>query len=138
MWSNRPLLAFLDAWSATSSCLTIGKLKDWKAFHSNNVCCERQIVLLKNQFYFSLTRIKIPKIDDLANILKSKVFRLIVPFEVVYKLGYSDSFDTNCSSIRQLYSKIEQYLNLGLRRHRNGECGQLKCKIWLKKVLSLM
>ena len=40
------------------------------------------------------TRIKIPKIDNFANNLKSKEFRPIVPLEVVHKLGYSDSFDT--------------------------------------------
>ena len=78
-------------------------------------------------------RIKIPKIDNFANNLKSKEFRSIIPLEVVYKLEYSDSFDSNCSLIRQSYSKIEQYLDLGLRRHRNRECGQLKCKNWSKK-----
>ena len=64
----------------------------------------------------------------IANISKIEGFRPIVPLEVVYKLGYYDSFDTNCSSIRQSNLKIEQYLDLGLRRHRNRECGQLKCK----------
>ena len=84
------------------------------------------------------TRIEIPKIDNFANNLKSKEFRPIVPLEVVYKLEHSDSFDTNCSSIRQSYSKIEQYLDLGLRHLRNRECGQLKCKNWSKKFLSLI
>ena len=74
----------------------------------------------------SSTRIKIPKIDNFANKLKSKEFTPIVPLEVVYKLGYSDSFDTNCSSIRQSYSKTVQYLDLKICRHRNEECRQLK------------
>ena len=61
--------------------------------------------------------------------------RPIVPLKVVYRLGYSDSFDTNYSSMRQSYLKIEQYLDLGVRLHRNGECGQLKCKNWSKKFV---
>ena len=47
------------------------------------------------------TRIKIPKIDNFGNDLKSKEFRPIVSLQVVYKLEYSDSFDTDCSSVRQ-------------------------------------
>ena len=83
-------------------------------------------------------RIKTPKIDNFGYNLKSKEFGPIVPLEVVYKLGYSDSFDTNCNSIRQSYLKIEQYLDLGLRRHSNRKCGQLECKNLSKNFLSLI
>ena len=54
------------------------------------------------------------KMDIIANICEIEGFRRIVSFEVVYKLGYSDSFDTNYHSMPQSYSKIEQYLDLGV------------------------
>ena len=37
-WSNIPLVAFLNASSATSPCLTTGNKDDWVSFRNNNIC----------------------------------------------------------------------------------------------------
>ena len=47
LWSNRPLVAFLNASSSTSPCLTTGSKEDWMAFRNNNTCCERLIGQIK-------------------------------------------------------------------------------------------
>jgi len=48
LWSDRPLVAFLNATTATSPCLTRGSKADWMAFRNNNTCCERLIGRMKD------------------------------------------------------------------------------------------
>ena len=47
LWSDRSIISFFNAESATSPCLALGTPQDWRAFRNNNMCCERLIGQIK-------------------------------------------------------------------------------------------
>ena len=47
-WSNKPLISFFSAESASSPCLTSGTPEDWRSFQNNNLHCERLVGYVKS------------------------------------------------------------------------------------------